>query len=264
MRPAPTVLVVSLSVLVSACGARADLESVGGSGGEDSAGAGASSGNGSGTGAAGGTGAGSGAGGGSGGTTPTGSGGTTTGGSGTTTGSGTGSTTGAGTGGSTGTGTGPQICPDFGDACTECLAVSCPETYCNCYENSECFALFQCGGPCDGDPQCVEACYAEHQDGISDAALVSDCAAVFCPDACPGFEGSQVDPCTKCILKGCEAEMNACLAEPACLQLYECLTACPPVDLMCQDGCYNKYSSGIPSLQTLLTCASDECDDPCN
>src|SRR5262249_6379313 len=149
------------------------------------------------------------------------------------------------------------------DPCTSCLSVTCPERYCNCYDNSECFALFQCANPCNGDQDCIQVCYSAHQDGIADAALLNDCAGTVCAKECPGNSGGGTDPCGTCILQTCEKEANACLAQPECLKLYNCLSACPNLDLMCQDGCYNDHSAGIPSLQAMLNCAANKCSDTC-
>jgi hypothetical protein len=262
--------VLSLSVAVSACGARASLDD--GSEGDGATGGtgGTGSGNGTGTGTGNGTGTGSGSTGsgstgsgstGSGSTGSTGSGSSTTGSGSSTSGSGPGSGTSAVSGS---TGSGMEVCPSFGDPCTGCLSMACPERYCNCYENSDCFDIFECIQPCNEDEACVQACYTKFESGISDASLLTDCAADLCPAACPGNQGGTLDPCNECILESCEGEFNACLAEPTCLQLWSCLNECPQLDLMCQNGCYDAYEQGIPTLQTVLMCATNDCSNPCN
>jgi hypothetical protein len=163
--------------------------------------------------------------------------------------------------GTSGAGGGGPVCPSFGDECTTCLSRTCSATYCNCYENAECFALFDCTGSCGGDSTCEEGCLAAHQDGISDAILLSDCAGTTCNSSC-GW-GDDVDPCTECILSDCEQPMNACVADPECLVLFNCLSSCGPVDLTCQQSCYDAHGAGVPTLQALLECSVVECDGSC-
>src|SRR6185503_3208324 len=96
----------------------------------------------------------------------------------------------------------------FGDPCTECLSDACPATFCGCFQNSECIGLIQCNNGCQGDPACTQDCFTQHQDGIADLYLLSDCAGTSCQNECPGND--PLDPCTKCILEDCEDEWNAC------------------------------------------------------
>ena len=266
-------LFVSFVVLAGGCGARPDLldgygggDGDGGDGGDGSGASGAGTGTGAtGAGAAGaGTGTGASGGGGSTGTGASGGGGST--GTGASGGGGSTGTGASGGGTTTGTGTATVICNDFGDPCTECVAVECPERWCDCVGNSSCLGLLQCAGDCSGnDPGCTQVCYTQFESGISDAALITDCAGSLCPAQCPGNGGSTLDDCTECILQDCETEINDCLAAPECLQLYDCLTnQCGPLDLMCQDACYDTYDAGISKLQTMLTCAGNECPNACN
>ena len=101
-----------------------------------------------------------------------------------------------------------------------------------------------------------------YPDGISAALLVSGCAGTTCEAAC-GWGDPDFDPCAECVYTDCAAEMNACLAMPACSQLYDCLDACPPLDLACQQGCYQSYGGGVPALQALLECADASCQSLC-
>lgn len=176
---------------------------------------------------------------------------------------GTGGWTGS-TGTSTGTGAGGQgggeVCPAYGEPCTECLSQACPDVWCGCYENQECLDLFTCTGACSTE-QCSQDCLPAHQGGISDALLVSNCAGTICNAAC-GW-GDDFDPCTVCILESCEAEMNACMAHPECMALYQCLQGCASIDLACQQDCYADHGGGVPTLQTMLECATDKCQPDC-
>src|SRR5262249_33706170 len=149
----------------------------------------------------------------------------------------------------------------FGDPCTGCMSQNCPATYCGCYENQDCLALYQCSTNCGSDQNCRQGCLAEFPGGISDAVLLSDCAATTCTMSC-GW-GDPVEPCTKCILQDCEDEMNTCLADPECLTLYNCLTSCAPIDLACQQGCYADHGSAVPKLQAVLECSAAHCASDC-
>jgi len=171
-------------------------------------------------------------------------------------GSGSGSASGPGSSGSGG----GELCPGFGDVCTECLSGACPSTYCTCYENDECLALIECVDACSSDA-CQQACFSAHPNGISDLYLLTDCAATSCDSECPG--NAVVDPCTKCIFEDCSSEMNACLADPECLELYTCLSDCGDVDLICQKGCYAAHGGAVAELQAVLQCSATSCPGPC-
>jgi len=56
----------------------------------------------------------------------------------------------------------------------------------------------------------------------------------------------------------------ACLSDPDCLDLYDCLSGCSPVDLECNATCYDTLPDGIPTLQDLLECSVEECATVCN
>ena len=190
-----------------------------------------------------------------------------TGSTGTGTATGTGST---GTGTTTGTGsvTGAggcdpgTVCDSCGDPCTGCLSTSCPATYCGCYENPSCLDLLTCARDCAGDKDCVQACYAADQDGISAAVLLSDCAGQTCQGACQW--GAPIEPCQSCLATDCSGEYNACIGDAECVGLYQCLTGCPGGDLGCQQACYGDWGDGVPALQALLDCSKATCAGVCN
>ena len=135
-------------------------------------------------------------------------------------------------------------------------------TYCNCYNDPQCLAILSCEGKCGGNPNCDQGCLSMHPAGISEAYLLSDCAGALCAAQCPG--NNPVDPCTKCILTDCPAAMNACLAQPECLALYNCLKACGNANLMCQQACYQAHGAGVPTLQAVLNCTTTTCKQDCN
>jgi hypothetical protein len=259
MKLAAPSLRLALSLLIAVgCGARADLDDVlGDAGGSGAAGASSGAGAGSGSGA-------QGSGGVSTGSQSSGSGAASTGSGAASTGSqstGVGGSSSTATGGSGTGGVGGETCPSFDTNCGECLSEACPDIWCNCFENSECFALFDCFGECNGGEACQQQCLAAHEEGIADVLLVSDCAATTCDGACPW--GNDVPPCGECIYEDCEDEVNACFAQPSCLLLFDCLTGCGPVGLTCQEQCYQDFGAGTALLQAVLECSVDECDSAC-
>lgn len=158
--------------------------------------------------------------------------------------------------------TGEPICQDFGTPCTECVSVACPAEWCGCANNMDCLALFSCVDGCNGDEACNQTCLTMHQDGASAAILVSACAGGPCDASCPQG-GDELEPCEQCLYQGCDDEMNACLAEPDCLDLWDCLKTCPQLDLPCQQGCYDDFGDGVEPLQAVIDCSQSTCDGVC-
>jgi hypothetical protein len=167
-----------------------------------------------------------------------------------------------GSGGPSGSsGSGGEICPSLGDQCSECISFSCADAWCECFENPECFDLLECTNACNGDEACEQACLTAHQGGISDVYGISDCAAEQCQGPCDG--GEDLEPCAECLVESCEDELNACLGDPDCLALYDCLSGCEPIQLSCQKQCYMDHGAGTPKLEDLFDCAAVECDGTC-
>jgi hypothetical protein len=231
------------------------IQGVGGSGGAGGSAAGGSAGAGgglggeagSGAGGAGGAGASAGAGGGLGGEA----------------GSGAGGAGGAGASGTGGAGGATEVCPGFGDPCTECWSAGCAAEYCECVDNPECFALFQCAGGCPAGGDCIGQCFASHPNGASDVILLNDCSAQACATECGSQVDDPLDPCGLCLFDDCEAETNACTVEPDCWPLSACLQACAPASIQCQSDCYAMHPDGVPPLQTLIDCANTTCAADC-
>ncbi len=169
---------------------------------------------------------------------------------------------GPGNGGAPNTTTGEPQCSGFGDMCTECVAEACPADWCGCANSMDCLALFSCTDGCNGDEACNQMCITQHQDGVSAAILVSACAGGPCDASCPQG-GDELDPCEECLYQSCDDEMNACLAVPACLDLWDCLKACAQLDLTCQQNCYASFGAGVAPLQAVVDCATAVCDPVC-
>lgn len=156
---------------------------------------------------------------------------------------------------------GGGVCDDLGDVCTTCELKACPELYCGCYQNGECGLLATCVLACPaGDTGCIQDCYTLHPDGISDGALLVDCAATDCPMGCPGYQ--PLDACTLCLYQKCPSQMNTCVANAACTQLLVCVDACKG-DETCNNGCYTDYPAGLNDAGAVGTCLTANCDAQC-
>jgi hypothetical protein len=155
-----------------------------------------------------------------------------------------------------------MTCPSAGDACTQCLSPSCASQYCDCYANLDCPALFQCFKTCQpNDQQCLQGCDAAHQDGVSVAFLLSDCAATSCAAACPG--NKQLTPCEKCLYTKCDTAMNGCAANAECVALFDCWKTCNPGDMTCIQTCEGQHPNGVSDATKVVTCEKVSCPSAC-
>lgn len=191
-------------------------------------------------------------------------GGATTGGTGGATTGGTGGATG-GAGGATG-GTGGSIpCQPINEPCAECAYASCQDLYCACYAEIDCAALVNCISPCDPtDTACQQPCLTAHQDSISKAFLLGDCASGGCAGSCMGV--ATIPPCPKCLFTKCPNEMNTCLADPDCNDIINCAAACAPGDIACGFACANgKPQTATNKALAVQSCAgnANKCQPSC-
>ncbi len=172
-----------------------------------------------------------------------------------------GGTGGGGPSGGGGSGGSPS-CQGFGDECTECMAASCAATYCACLEEDHCFGYLQCLGTCSmGDTTCFQSCAAVHEPGISLGILTSDCAGTTCDMSCQF--GNPLNDCQKCLYTNCSSEMNACIANPECLGLVQCLQMCTPGDQACGQACVATYPEGLTDAQSVRDCRDTFCSGDC-
>jgi hypothetical protein len=166
-----------------------------------------------------------------------------------------GTTSSGGTGGTTNPG-----CSGLGDACTDCLADKCNATYCACYADPACGSLVQCAQACAGNADCNQNCFTNNENGISEAALLNNCAATQCP-SCPGT--ASLSPCELCVFTSCAPQMNTCLANPDCNALLACAQACP-MDAnydTCVQNCGFANFGGIDDAQNVSSCVSANCSN---
>ena len=165
---------------------------------------------------------------------------------------------------STGAGGGsPMVCAPLGDPCTGCISNQCADEWCDCSNNPECGALFNCFTSCNGDEACNQDCMTKHQSAIATTLLVSGCAGTTCSSLCSwGNQG--FTPCEGCLYSACDSQMNACFAAPECTKLWGCLVQCPPLALGCNKACYDTFPGGVMLLESLLNCGDLNCDTECD
>ena len=123
-----------------------------------------------------------------------------------------------------------------------------------------CGSLVQCSQACAGNADCNQDCFTNNQNGISEAALLNNCAATQCP-SCPGT--SALSPCELCVFTSCSSQMNACLANPDCNALLACVQACPMdanYDACVQDCGFLNFG-GIDDAQNVSSCVSANCSN---
>jgi len=112
-----------------------------------------------------------------------------------------------------------------------------------------------------GDTECAQSCATVHEAGISAAALTADCAGTTCDAGCAA--GKALMPCQKCLYTECSNEMNACLANPECVALVQCIQACAPGDMACGQACADEHPSGLLQAVALRNCRIENCDESC-
>jgi len=167
----------------------------------------------------------------------------------------------AGSGPSSSASTGSGDCPSFGDPCTVCEAKSCTAEYCKCYGNAACVQLAQCDVPCaPNDLACHQACWTANVGGISDGALLVDCAAKQCDQGCPGL--TPLTPCQKCLYQTCPAPMNLCVSNPECTLLLYCMASC--TDPGCLQDCYAQHPDGTADAAPVTDCVEQGCAPSCS
>lgn len=174
-------------------------------------------------------------------------------------GGGTGGTGGMGTGGAGGS---SACMAPSGDACPTCLYDKCNAAFCDCAAQPGCFQVIPCAEACaPGDNACVEGCYQQNSLGFSEFLIVSECAATACLASCPGAD--QVGDCELCLAQKCEAQFEACVGNPACTALINCVDACPMGDMNCQQQCAAQYAAGANQVMQLNMCAQMGCSVVC-
>ena len=116
-------------------------------------------------------------------------------------------------------------------------------------------------GPLGGGTACVPACGGAQCGSDGCGGTCGSCAAgQTCSDGqCSG--GGTGDPCQDCLATTCGAETQACMANPSCVALDECLGAC--WDEICQATCVETYPAGYDDAAALYDCADYSCAAAC-
>jgi hypothetical protein len=169
---------------------------------------------------------------------------------------------GTGAGGMGGSGGGP-LCSDFGSDCYGCAMGQCPDLYCGCVTDAECAALSLCVASCApaNSLSCVQPCYAQYPDLVSESALLDNCIGSACLESCPGYE--PLTACRLCLFTDCPAAMNACLADADCAPILLCSEACPADDPACVPNCNGAHPAGQPLAADVAACLDVHCQAEC-
>jgi hypothetical protein len=153
-------------------------------------------------------------------------------------------------------------CPGLGDTCTTCLSPSCADAWCTCIDDVNCRELIACTGTCgSSDPTCTQACLAAHSEGISPIELLDSCAAVECPQACPG--NTPLSACNECLFSECPAQMNTCIANSECTAYFTCVGPCNG-NATCIATCQSMHAGGLEDASEVSACAAGTCSASCN
>jgi hypothetical protein len=167
---------------------------------------------------------------------------------------------GSGAGGAGGNGVGGSECFAYDDVCAECTFGACHEVYCACQSNGACAMLSFCVSNCEGDLACEADCRYSFPDGISDAALLMQCAVVSCPIECPGL--TLLPECNVCLFESCPERMNACLGSEPCATLVECAEGCNG-DGACLEACFAAHPDPDTLGEEVFACVCSDCQAPC-
>lgn len=142
---------------------------------------------------------------------------------------------------------------------------------------TNCLALDETGCNNCGDLviEIPEVCDASNLGGLTCADVGFLSGTLACSSDCLGHDTSGCAntcveaSCTECLASSCatnacEAELEACNANPDCLSLANCLETC--VDIQCQTDCNNQFPLGAEDYLAALTCLvcdADVCLDEC-
>ncbi|MCK6571754.1 hypothetical protein L6V77_11750 [Myxococcota bacterium] len=76
-----------------------------------------------------------------------------------------------------------------------------------------------------------------------------------------GPDAGGADACRACLEAECIDEIEACVADEACMALNECIAECTDGDDVdpCIDDCAQRYATGAQSLLSVYECRNDAC-----
>jgi hypothetical protein len=77
-------------------------------------------------------------------------------------------------------------------------------------------------------------------------------------------EANSCQPCVQCAVDPggeCEMVAQACVTDPECLELLDCLGAC--TDRACEDGCFAMHPGAEPAFSEFALCLAETCPNAC-
>ena len=156
---------------------------------------------------------------------------------------------------------------DVGSSCDRCVSARCCDTKAACDRCGACGdGMVQCTGECGrGDPnlfsQCVDRCFRIYEVGLSTWAPHFACAFVRCARGSECGGGTDLDPCTQCIVDKCGVETSRYYGSIEGARLDQCFTRCRNTD--CVADCRYRFLAGDPLFRDWVTCWINRCTPQC-
>lgn len=146
----------------------------------------------------------------------------------------------------------------LGDSCTSCDFTSCNSEYCACYDDADCGTVATCIKACAAnDTSCDYGCFVGHTTGISEAAVLEDCASRQCATGCNVT--LELTSCESCMFTMAMSDVDACLTTSDCAAYFLCLTSCGS-DPTCPSTC---GASPTTPEQNILNDFDGPCGNVC-
>ena len=150
-------------------------------------------------------------------------------------------------------------------ACVNCGLEKCCAAATACSEDADCAAVAECLTGCDTNPgdagkyPCKNTCLAMHTPkGIVDWGTFYVCGNV----QCSGPTDCNQDSCGVCVATSCGKQYTACFEDLTCIELFYCSLTCGG-DLTCSTACNTKYSAGVNTYDSFVTCEENNCINQC-
>ncbi|MBK9001397.1 MAG: hypothetical protein IPM35_37230 [Myxococcales bacterium] len=125
--------------------------------------------------------------------------------------------------------------------CLKCLDEQCCKTEAACEQSPECKAAYQCWKDCP-DNACLEACFAQHPDGVQLFLEQNACPLALCatPESCLADPGPELI----CDNQYCRELRVACFVILDCYLMFDCRAECAALPLAEQPACLTKCEEG--------------------
>ena len=165
---------------------------------------------------------------------------------------------------------GAQSCD--GGTCGTCVQSQCTQNVCDtqlqaCFGSADCADFDSCYVGC-GDDACIAACEQSNQVGANlwyAAVNCLYCGAGTCSQDCANFcpvdpqgpltcDRGDCDACSnsQCTSDYCDPQIQACVANDDCVELYNCVGGCP--DQACITQCYGSFPNGETDFDAVMGC----------